>query len=370
MQEKDDHNSAKRYQAVKIRLYIVELAAMFIYLLFFQLSGLSHAVKEFIRQFFKSQPAVIGGYLLIFGAIYYAAAFPLKYYKGNILERRYRLSNQTGLAWLKDEAKGIIISSVIFIGFVEIFYFLLKTTGRYWWLWMAAASFLFSVVFTRIFPTLILPLFYKFKKIDNEAIRQALVDLAKRCGVSLLDVFQIDFSAKTKKANAALVGLGKTKRVIIADTLLSGYTQGEIKSVAAHEFGHYRLRHIWKLIFFGAIANITNFLLVALSADHLIKILRLHDISDIEAFPAICLIMAGLGLAAMPIHNGYSRRLEREADLFALRHTQDKDSFISCMNKLAANNLSDTAPNKLVEFLLCDHPPISKRIEFARGFIK
>ena len=362
--------NAKQYQAIKIKLFFLELVITILYLLIFQLSGFSHATAFYFSALFKSQILVIAGYLCIFGAIYYLITFPLQLYKGLLLEKRYSLSNQTFLSWLKDNAKETVISSVVFLVLVELFYFLLNAAEKSWWLWMALVWFLFSVFFARVFPTLILPLFYKYKQIDNIGLKQALLDLAKTNNVSVLDVFQIDFSKKTKKANAALAGVGKSKRIILTDTLLANYTDREIKVVLAHELGHYKHRHMWKLILFGAISNLIAFYLIFISSTHIIGFLNISKIANVEAFPAISLILTIFGFLSMGISNTYSRNLEKEADTFALTQAKDSEAFISCMDKLGKQNLADFSPNRFIEFLLYNHPPISKRIKFAKENFK
>jgi len=363
-------DNAKQYQAIKINLFFLELVITVLYLLIFQLSDLSHIIKVYISSLFKSQILVVAGYLCIFGAIYYIITFPLQLYKGFLLEKRYSLSNQTFLSWLKDNAKETIISSVVFLILVELFYFLLNSAETTWWLWMALVWFVFSVFFARVFPTLILPLFYKYKQLDNPSLKQALLDFAKNNNVTVLDVFQIDFSKKTKKANAALVGVGKSKRIILADTLLASYTDREIKVVLAHELGHYKHRHMWKLILFGAISNLMAFYLIFISSTHIIGFLNIAKLSNVEAFPAISLILTIFGFLSMGISNTYSRNLEREADAFALTQAKDSEAFISCMDRLGKQNLADFSPNKFIEFLLYNHPPISKRIKFAKENFK
>ncbi|MDD5449234.1 MAG: M48 family metallopeptidase [Candidatus Omnitrophica bacterium] len=361
---------AKKYQAARIKVFFIELAAGVSYFLIFQFSGLSCFLKARISFFTENQFLTIAAYLLVFGGIYYCIALPLKFYGGFLLEHKYSLSNQRLLDWLKDEAKQAVISSAIFLVFVELFYLLLGRSPFYWWLWMAALWFLFSVFFMRIFPVLILPLFYRQKALDNAGLRRQLLQLAAKSGVDVSKIFEVNFSKNTKKANAALVGLGRSRRIILADNLVSNYTEGEIKVVVAHELGHHRYLHIWKLMVFGAVTTLADFYVIFLLAGLIVRLLGIQGIYDIEAFPILSLLLLVFGFMAMPLHNFYSRRLETQADVFALKETGDKKSFISCMEKLAANNLSDPSPGRFIEFLLYDHPPISKRIKFAERYIQ
>jgi len=363
-------DSAKQYQTQKIKIFFLELALTFAFLIFFQFSSLSRATASYVSQYTASQPLVILGYMIIFGIAHYLFLLPTKFYKGYVLEHGFKLSNQRLPGWIKDEIKSTMISSIVFIILIELFYAFVRLAQYTWWIWMAIIWLIFSIVFARIFPTLILPLFYKYRDIGNANLKKALVELAEKNGVKILDVFQIDFSAKTKKANAALVGLGKSKRIILGDTLLSGYTEDQIKVVLAHELGHYKYLHMWKLILFGTVSTLASFYLIFILSGYILKLLAIPYIYDVSAFPMISLIFAVFGFIQMPLRNGYSRFLEREADGFAIEETANRDSFISCMEKLASQNLADRDPSRLVELLFYDHPPISKRVEFARGYKK
>lgn len=357
--------SAKRYQTIKNRLFFIETTLIVAYLVFFQCSGLSGLTSVWASSLFKEQPLVIVVYLCIFGGMYYAIVLPLKFYKEFLLEHQYNLSTQTVWGWVRDVAKEVAIASPIALIFVELLYLLLRAAEQFWWIWMALICFLFSILFTRIFPVLILPLFYKYRPLDNLRLKDALIRLAKQSGVNVLDCFQIDFSRKTKKANAALVGLGRSKRIILTDTLLSHYSDDEIKVVLAHELGHFKHRHLWKLITFGAVSNLVGFYLVFYASNAIITLLDIAHIYAIETFPTIALVLSLFGFMMLPLSNGYSRFLEREADAFALAESGDRKAFIGCMEKLAQQNLSDLSPSRFIEIWLYDHPPISKRIRFA-----
>lgn len=360
--------SAKKYQAVKLRFFFIDLLFAFAFFLIFQLCGLSRITAQRAAGIGGHYALTIAVYLLIFGAVYSALSFPLKFYSEFILEKKYLLSNQTLSGWLKDVLKEAAISSVIFLVLTEIFYFLLIRSGAHWWIWMGLVWFGFSIFFARIFPTVILPLFYKYKDIENDGLKASLTELASRNKVKVLGIYEIDFSRKTNKANAALIGLGHSKRIIIADTLLKRYNDREIKSVIAHELGHYKYLHMWQMIIAGFAINLAGFYLVYLSANRIINSLNIAHIYDIEAFPAISLVLFAFGLLSMPLQNGFSRRLERQADTFALKETGDKEAFITCMTKLGEQNLADLSPNRFIEFLLYSHPSISNRIKFAKEY--
>jgi len=362
--------AVKKYQSTRFKLFFLDLAVTLLYLSIFQFSGFSRAAASFIHRVSGNEAVVVAGYLAVFGFFYYVVDLPLKFYAGFVLEHKFLLSNQTLHGWIKDEIKSLAVYSLVSLAFVEVLYFLLRSSRDYWWLWIGFIWFMFSVFFARIFPVLILPLFYKYRPVDNLILKRALLEMAMESGVKILDVFQIDFSSKTRKANAALIGMGKSKRIILADNLLAKYTDAEIKAVLAHELGHYKYRHIWKLLLFGAVSTLVSFYLLFILTNWIVMILDISSIANIEAFPFLMLIMAMFSFMTLPIQNGYSRRLEREADAFALQNTQDADSFISCMERLARQNLSDAFPNRFIEIMFYSHPPISKRIKYARENFK
>lgn len=235
---------------------------------------------------------------------------------------------------------------------------------------MSGVWILFGIVFAKLVPVLIIPLFFKYKELENKELKRRLIHLAQSCGVKILNVFKLDLSTKTKKANAALTGMGNTRRILLGDTLLKDYTDGEIEVILAHELAHYKFKHIWRSLIFGGIFTVIGFYLINAFLTSLTQFLGFTNIYDIAAFPSIILFLTVFGLLALPIQNAYSRALERKADIFAIRLTESGDAFISCMNKLARQNLVNVSPSRFIEIMRYDHPPISKRITMAREIMR
>jgi STE24 endopeptidase len=192
--------------------------------------------------------------------------------------------------------------------------------------------------------------------------------LAGEMGVKILDVFEIDFSKKTLKANAAFVGWGATKRVILADTLKEKYTYDEIEVILAHEFAHYKMRHLLKLIFINSCAGIGSFYLIFKTSHYVLHFFHLASLSDVAAMPVILMYMVLFGLVMQPFENYLSRRLERSADRMALTATGLTEAFVSMMEKLSLQNLADRSPSWLAKIYFFDHPPVEERIAMARKF--
>lgn len=231
---------------------------------------------------------------------------------------------------------------------------------------MAVGWTLFTIVIVRLAPLFIIPLFFKYEPLGDDELKNRIMRLTKRCGIKILDVFKLNISKKTKKANAALVGMGKTRRVLLGDTLLGDYTQDEVEVVLAHELAHHKLAHMWKLILFGGLSTLAVFYLLSLSLPVLNVVLDIDAMSDISAFPSMMFVLIFISTLILPLQNAFSRKLESSADLLALRMTGLPDAFVSCMNKLAKQNLADPSPSRFIKIMLYDHPPISKRIEMAQ----
>jgi len=248
------------------------------------------------------------------------------------------------------------------------FYYILKIFPNYWWLAISIFWVIFSLILAKLTPIIIIPLFFKYKRLSDQMLKERIIKLADKMQIKILDVFEIDFSKKTLKANAAFVGVGQTRRVVLADTLKDKYSHDEIEVILAHEFGHYKLRHLLKLIALNSVAIILTFYLIYISHMFTLSLFGFSALSDIAAFPVIFIYFLLSGIIMQPFENYVSRRLEKNADRLALTSTGLKDAFISMMEKLAAQNLADRTPHPLIKFFFFDHPPVEERIAQARLF--
>ena len=306
-------------------------------------------------------------YLIIFCFLYYVISFPLSFYAGFVVEHKFGFSNENLSAWLKDDIKKALLSLALFLVFMHVLYVFLRHFSATWWIWIALFWFAATIVLARITPTVILPLFFRYYPVEKK-LKERVNALSRKCGIKVLDVGKIDFSKKTNKSNAAVIGLGRNKRVILADNLVRDFTDGEIDEVLAHEFGHHKLLHVWKLIAFSATSTLVSFYVLYVVSSKIAVLLGATGVSDVRIFPAFMLVLFLAGLIALPLQNGFSRKLEKEADAFALHATGNKAAFISLMKKLTEKNLADPNPPKAIKFLFYDHPPISERIRAAERF--
>jgi Zn-dependent protease with chaperone function len=212
----------------------------------------------------------------------------------------------------------------------------------------------------------LLPLFFKFKPVEDSDLTERLLALSRRAGTRVRGVFEWKLSEKTKKANAALVGLGNTRRIILADTLLEKFQPDEVEAVLAHELGHHVHHHMFRGI---AVQTLTTFLGFYLASVCLLRwgpALGFQGVADFANLPLLILVSIGLSVVLLPGANGHSRWLERQADAYALAAIPSRSAFITSMEKLAEINLSERHPPAWIEFLFHSHPSIEKRIAFAR----
>lgn len=366
-----NEKSEKRYAKQKYLLVAINIAVGVAFLLIMAFAASTH-LKNLLSLFVTNEWLLIALYLTVFIIIYEIIDLPLSFYGGFILEHRFKLSNQAIPGWLKNEGKALLISLVIAIPVIEAIYFFLRTLPHIWWIFAGALWLFLTVVLTKFMPTVLLPLFYKSVPIEDEELKGKLRKLAEGADINVEGVYRINLSKDTKKANAAFVGLGGTRRILLSDTLLSKFSHEEIEAVFAHELAHHVYRHVFKMLIVAGICGFAGFALCHYVLPASIQLsLRSASggeaipIHDIAAFPLLILVLSAFGLILLPLQNAYSRWHEKTCDIYSIEKTDNPAAFVSMMNKLAEQNLADKEPNRLIEILFYDHPPISKRIALA-----
>jgi STE24 endopeptidase len=304
-----------------------------------------------------SRAIAIALFTAILAAGYELIAFPIDAYRGWFLERRYGLSTETLGAWIRDHLKGLALGVVLSIGAALGVFAAAAAAGAWWWLAAAGLFGAAALFFTVIAPIVLLPIFYRFQPLERDSLRARLVALSEKARVPVLGVFEWGLGDKTKRANAALVGVGRTRRILISDTLLNGYSDDEIEVVLAHEMAHHVYGDLWT-----ALA-----LELAVIAAALFAAARIvADPADLASLPLVALVAAAVSIALTPLGNAWSRRNERRADRFALALTNRPGAFISAMRRLGAQNLAEERPSRLVRWLFHSHPTMEERIAAAR----
>ena len=307
-------------------------------------------------------------YVLLLTLIAKAISLPLDIYSFR-LEHRFHLSNQNTSSWVGDEVKGWAVGLVLVTLLSELVYWIIRSSPQHWWLIGWAAFTALFIVFAQLAPVVLFPIFYKFVPLENQALRDRLVRLSERAGTRVRGVYEWKLSEKSKKANAALTGLGNTRRIILADTLLQNYSHDEIEAVLAHELGHHVHRHIFKSILLQTAVTFIGFWAANEVLGYATYQAHMFDLlSDFSNLPLLAMVSAALSLILMPALNAYSRFNERQADRYCWQSVASVDPFITAMDKLSTQNLAEKTPSRFVEILFHSHPAISRRIAAAREF--
>lgn len=365
-----DDKETRRYNRIRRWFGIAEFVLGIAFLILLLIAGWSGSLRDLAVGSGRSYALAVFLYVLMLAVISKLLSLPLDYY-GFHLEHRYQLSNQKLRSWAWDETKGFLLTLVLGVLLVELLYFIIREFPQHWWV-LAWFGFLCVVVLlAQLAPVLLFPIFYKFEPLQDDELKTRLVRLGERAGTRVRGVYKWHLSEKTKKANAALTGLGNTRRVILADTLLESYSPDEIEAVLAHELGHQVHNHIVKGI--GIQAGVTLFGFWAVNWILQYAIARWHifvTLSDFANLPLLILVFAMLSFLLMPAMNAFSRYNERQADRYAFENIPSVGPFVSSMNKLAEQNLAERTPSKWVEWWFYSHPSIGRRIAAAEGWAK
>ncbi|RJX28792.1 MAG: M48 family peptidase [Dethiobacter sp.] len=301
----------------------------------------------------------VAGYLALLVIALYLLTFPLDYYRGFVLEHRFGLSVQSLSSWLRDYAKSFVISFVLTIIALLGLYILMVYLSERWWIFAGVLFTLFLILSTYLYPVIIDPLFYRFETLENEEMRPSILKMAGEAGIEVEEVLIADASRRTTRVNAYFAGMGRTKRIVIFDNLLTGFSREEALAVIAHEMGHWKHSHILKGIILGALGMFFGFFLL----QELLNAMGAG--ADIRSLILTLLFFTLFSFVSLPFQNAVSRAFERQADLEAIRLTGDPRASISLAQNLARTNLSQVNPHPLVKLVLYTHPPVMERIKLA-----
>ncbi len=357
---------AKRYAGLMRWLSAVEVAVVVALLLALVFSGISVKLS-YLLAFPQPWSSALYFFVLVLG--FGILMIPFTYYQGFALPRRYGMSNQKFGAWLSDRAKASAITILLGVAAVIIIYWLLERFPGTWWLLAGLLLAFLSVLLTCLAPILLLPLFFKLEPLNDLELKRKLIDLAERANARFNSVFTVNWSSKGTTANAMVAGLGKTRRIILSDTLCQQYTPDEVEVILAHELGHHIHRDMIKMIAVQAGMVLLAFYLAHLVLRASLVRFGFQGITDVAALPVMLLSLAVFSLVVMPLTNTYSRHLEKSADKAALELTGNPQAFVTAMTKLTNQNLAVAEPGSWVEFLFCDHPSYSKRVKLARRYL-
>ena len=364
-----DEERAARYHRHQLMLAAAGLALTVAYLLAVLVTGLSHDLAQEVARLTSPWWAQVAIVTVALGVGHGMLTFPLASIRGYVLPRRYGLLHQSVLSWLGDRLKASALGGILGLAGVEVIYGLLRVTP-WWWLIAAAVFFVGYVLMTFVVPVWVLPLFYRLTPLPPGPLRERLLALADRAGVPVVGVWIADQSRKSRTANAAVIGLGRTRRILLFDTLLTEFQPEEIQSVLAHELGHHVHGDIRRGLVVQGLLTLVTFAIADVALRAGVTLGGLSGPADPAGVPWLGLVLLVLGLLAMPIGNAFSRRIERQADDFALVTTADREAFIGAMERLARLNLAERRPHPVKEFMLYSHPAIDRRIARAKAAVQ
>jgi STE24 endopeptidase len=355
-----------RYHRLQLLLRIARLAVRASYLVAVVLTGGGAVLAALAAGATTSAALRVALVAVTLGAGHTLLGLPFAWVSSWVLPRRYGLLHQPLRSWLADRAKAAALGAVIGLASVELIYALLRLTP-FWWLAMAGIAFLFSIAMTAVVPIWILPMFYRLTPLADTPLTSRLLALAERAGVRAIGVWIADQSRKSRTANAAVIGLGRTRRILLYDTLAAGFRPEEIEAVLAHELGHHVHGDMRRGLVVQAVLGVVTFWLADQALRAGVGGLSGRSVGDPAGLPWLVLVLGVLGLVLTPLVNAFSRHVERQADDFALALTRDPNGFIGAMERLATLNLAERRPHPLKEALLYSHPALERRIAKARA---
>ena len=364
-----NEDRAARYHRLKRRALLLSSIARVLVLLLVIATGFSVLLRDISSMLAGgSFTLTIIVYVVGLSLFLEIVRLPLAFYEGVTLEQRYGLSTQSYGHWWFGQFKSGILSLAFVTIFTVFIWHLILLMPELWWVFAAVSLIIVLIGLIRVAPVFLIPLFYDIKPLDRPLLRERLVALAQKTGAPILGIFEWRLSDQTRKANALLVGIGRTKRILLSDTLLENHSDDEIEVILAHELAHHVHHDIWKGVilegvFIGAGCYLGDRVLTVA-----VPVLQLSGKADIAGFPIV--VMAGITVSLLlyPTIAAVSRLHERRADRYALEMTSNTQAFISAMKRLGMQNLADERPSRLVQLLFYTHPPISARIAAAEAW--
>lgn len=370
-----NEDKSTRYHRLRRRADLAGTIAVGLVLLGLAWTGASVRMRELLHDLaslvlpagLEESAAVVLVSLAVF-VILQIVEFPFSWYQGFALEHRYGLSTQPGAHWLADQVKAAGLGAIIAVAAASVVFGTLRWWPGWWWMISAGMFAVALVGLARLAPVLLLPVFYKFRPLDRPPLVERLMALAARARTDVVGVFEWVLSGHTRKANAALAGLGHTRRILLSDTLLADYSDDEIEVVLAHELAHHVHRDLWRGIAVQTLVLVGGFYLADVVLRAAVDPLGYRGVADPAALPLLMLTGGAWSFLALPFVNALSRAQERAADRYALEVTRNPAAFMSAMKRLSQQNLAEDRPSAVARWLFYSHPPIRERIEAARAF--
>ncbi|HUP38528.1 MAG TPA: M48 family metallopeptidase [Vicinamibacterales bacterium] len=364
-----NEDKATRYHRLGRRAGVLSTLGTGVLLLVLLSSGASTALRAWAVSVAPTAPAVVVAvYVSVLALFFELATLPFSLYRGFLLERRFGLVTESMGHWLKDHLKAMLIGVVfaeIGAGFV---YLALRNWPGAWWAIAGGGYSIVAVALVNLAPVILLPLFFTFKPLEKATLRDRLTVLAAKAGTRIMGVYEWTLSDRTKKANAALTGMGNTRRILLSDTLLAEYSDDEIEVILAHELAHHVHKDIWTSVLVDMALAFAGLFAAHLVLQRMVPIVNLQGVADPAGMPILLLTAGTIGVCVKPLLNAVSRSHERRADSYALKMTANPSAFITAMKRLGQQNLAEDSPSKLVQAFFYTHPPINERLRAAQSW--
>jgi STE24 endopeptidase len=312
------------------------------------------------------QALIFFGLLAIIGGI---AGLPFELYDTFVLEKKYGLSTITWKLWFSDLIKSALISAILMVVMISAFMAFIHYFPSSWWFWAWVFFTLFEIILMWLYPVLIAPLFNKFEPIKDEALREKINALMDKVGLKAEGIYQVDEGKRSKHTNAYFTGIGKTKRIVLYDTLISSHTPDEIVAVLAHEVGHWKKKHILKQLSFMIVASLIllYFVYLIVNGSFLYSAFGLNVTPVYAGLFLVSLYLSAAGFFLNPIGAAITRRYEREADRMAFELTGTSQPMINALKRLAKDNLTNLHPHPFYVWFYYSHPPLIERVEYLQA---
>lgn len=354
---------ARRYERQKRLIGLAGSAVSLASLLVFYFSGLSADLARIAAG--RSIVWTFLIYTAVFLAWMTVIALPLGFYGGYVHEHKWKFSTQNVRGWLGDQAKSFAVGLVMAWLVLALLLWIIERFPLTWWLVAGLAMALVSVVMATLFPVVVAPIFHRYTPIEDQELTDALRGILAQEGLKSGGFFKEDMSRRTRKENAFLAGLGKTRRVVLGDNLIQHMSVPEIVSVIGHEVGHYRHKHIWKGVAAGTLEQLAVFYLLGVVTRALFPGFPGPPREVLTVLPVMLIVGgAAAGFAFGPAMNALSRHFEKEADIYAVHHIKDRRAFATALAGLADRNLGNAYPAWWVKLLYYTHPPIGERLAY------
>jgi len=360
-------DSARSYHRWQFWIGVSEYLISATYLGALLVTGLSTHLRDVLAGWTSHWWLAVLVAVLVIGLGQQLLILPLSLVGGFWLPRGYGLHHQSFARWAVDRLKAALIGIILGGTAVLVVYALLRSTP-WWWMWATAALFAGQVLIAFVTPIWLVPIFYRLIPLpEGDELRSRLLGLAERAGVPAIGVYIADQSRRSRTANAAVVGLGRTRRIILFDTLVKEFQPDEVEAVLAHELGHHAAGDVWRALMVQGVLTVAAMWV----ADRVLaagaSALGLFGPADVAGVPLLGLVTMAVSLLSLPLVNGWSRRIETRADDFALKLTRNPTPFIGAMERLADLNLAERKPHVLKELVLYSHPSVDRRIARARA---